>query len=83
MKKSALVLIIFSCLIFSGCRGWNSEKPPIHPNINFDFQPKVKAQRDPRPIPANTQQFQVNKEKTRLSNYTIDEAFVKNGQKKL
>ena len=40
-----------------GCRGWRTEKPPVHPNINFDFQPKIKAQTNPKPVPKNTMQF--------------------------
>ncbi|MEM7402656.1 MAG: cytochrome c [Myxococcota bacterium] len=26
----------------SGCRGWPSSKPPVHPNLNMDSQPKYK-----------------------------------------
>ena len=65
------------------CRGWKSESPPIHPNINFDFQPKVTPQTDPLPIPVNTIQYkqQTKPTKSRLSNYSVDEAFIKNGQK--
>ncbi|MBK8980571.1 MAG: cytochrome c [Planctomycetes bacterium] len=31
-------------LSFGSCRGGISEKPPIHPVLDMDFQPKVKAQ---------------------------------------
>jgi mono/diheme cytochrome c family protein len=34
------------CLVgLVGCRGWESEKPPIHPNPNMDTQEKGKAYR--------------------------------------
>lgn len=79
MKKIILLFIIF--ITMTSCRGWRSEKPPVHPNINFDFQPKIKAQTDPLPIPKNTIQFESVPNNTSLSAYTIDDVFLKNGQK--
>ena len=65
----------------SGCRGWRTEKPPLHPNINFDFQPKVKAQMEPRPVPQNTAQFNIQSNDTTLRSLKINEDFIYNGQK--
>ncbi len=78
-KKITLYLLIL--LFMLGCRGWRSEKPPVHPNINFDFQPKVKAQSDPLPIPENTTQYNVDNIPSSLRNYVINEEFIRNGQK--
>lgn len=33
-----------AALVFASCRGQISEKPPIHPNLNMDQQPRVEAQ---------------------------------------
>tara|TARA_A100001015_G_scaffold271376_1_gene324897 strand:+ start:1142 stop:1675 length:534 start_codon:yes stop_codon:yes gene_type:complete len=79
MKKIIILLAI--SLLFVSCRGWRTEKPPVHPNINFDFQPKLKAQSDPYLVPENTTQFQADPEKLSLNQFDIDERFVKNGQK--
>ena len=79
LKKFGILLTIL--LVLQGCRGWESEEPPIHPNINMDFQPKIKAQKDPLPVPNNTVQFNFNKRKTNLSDHEINQFFVKNGQK--
>ena len=48
----ALILTIAGNL--SGCRGWRSDKPPIHPNPNLDWQAKYKAQSLSREIPEHT-----------------------------
>ncbi|MGA0242051.1 MAG: c-type cytochrome [Candidatus Marinamargulisbacteria bacterium] len=80
--KNINCVILGACiLLLVGCRGWKSDDPPIHPNINFDFQPKIKAQRNPLPIPENTVQFNSPRTNSRLSEYVIDEAFLLNGQK--
>ena len=63
------------------CRGWRTEKTPVHPNINLDFQAKVKAQTNPLEIPINTMQFETNNIDRNLTSYNIDTAFLKNGQK--
>ena len=41
MKLIALLLL----LALSGCRGWTSTEPPIHPNPNMDTQIKYKPYR--------------------------------------
>ena len=41
----ALILVCF--IFLAGCQGYRSEKPPIHPNPNMDWQPKFKAQSKP------------------------------------
>jgi mono/diheme cytochrome c family protein len=70
------------CLIgFMGCRGWTTEKPPVHPNINFDFQPKIRPQRDPLPIPANTVPYGHTTTQAPLSDFVITEDFIREGQK--
>jgi mono/diheme cytochrome c family protein len=33
-----------AALVFASCRGQISEKPPIHPNMNMDQQPRMEAQ---------------------------------------
>ena len=52
-----------------------------YPNVNFDFQPKIKAQRNPMPIPENTVQFDMAPTTSQLNDYKVDSAFIKNGQK--
>lgn len=42
LRKAGGVLLVG--LMLSGCRGSISEKPPIHPNMNMDQQPRVEAQ---------------------------------------
>jgi mono/diheme cytochrome c family protein len=39
-----LFLIGLTVVFIAGCRGYRSEKPPIHLNPNMDFNPKFKAQ---------------------------------------
>ena len=80
-KNSNIIILILFVAIMTGCRGWKTDKAPVHPNINFDFQPKIKAQRNPLPIPENTMQYNSGMTEKALSSYTIDEAFLKNGQK--
>ncbi|HHP7239090.1 c-type cytochrome [Longibacter sp.] len=36
--------LILSVLLLAGCRGTTSERNPIHPNPNMDWQPKYQAQ---------------------------------------
>lgn len=52
MKKIFIICLCFFMLV--GCRGWRSEKPPIHLNPNLDFQPKITAQEQPLEIPDHT-----------------------------
>jgi len=53
-KNLILICIAVLGLGLAGCRGYRSEKPPIHPNPNFDWQAKVKPQRGPMTVPAGT-----------------------------
>ncbi len=53
-KNLILVCVAIVGLTLTGCRGYRSEKPPIHPNPNFDWQSKVKPQRDPLTVPEGT-----------------------------
>mgnify|MGYP001242370311 CR=1 FL=1 len=51
MKKLLFLFIIF--FYITGCRGWRSEKPPIHLNPNLDFQASIKSQENPYLPPDN------------------------------
>lgn len=42
LKKAGGILLVG--LMLSGCRGTISDKPPVHPNTNMDFQPRKEAQ---------------------------------------
>ena len=44
IKKSVSILLLGIFLV--GCRGSISEKPPIHPNMNMDQQPRKEAQEE-------------------------------------
>ena len=79
MKKISILIIL--AIFMVSCRGWRTEKTPVHPNINFDFQPKIKAQTNPLDIPENTIQFEQNINDQKLGEFKIDEYFIKNGQK--
>ena len=81
LKNIKLIIFIVSLTMVSGCRGWKTDKAPVHPNINFDFQAKIKAQRKPLPIPANTMQYSTRQDTRQISDFYVDEAFIKNGQK--
>jgi len=41
-----LVSTLLMCLALSNCRGWTSEKPPVHPILNMDTQTKYKPYRE-------------------------------------
>lgn len=43
-KNSLLLCSVLAAIALGGCRGGKSEKPPIHPVLDMDFQQKVKAQ---------------------------------------
>lgn len=49
-----MMLVLGAMLSVSGCRGYRSADEPIHLNPNFDWQPKVKAQANPMPVPDGT-----------------------------
>ena len=42
VRSGIAVLVVLSAL--PGCRGMKSGKPPIHPNLNMDFQQRLEAQ---------------------------------------
>jgi mono/diheme cytochrome c family protein len=44
MMPRFLPLALGLVLVLSGCRGMKSEKTPVHPNLNMDFQEKFEAQ---------------------------------------
>lgn len=44
IKKKILILCGIAILAVTGCRGYESSKPAIHPNPNMDWQSKYKAQ---------------------------------------
>ena len=46
---SALIIVV--CVGLTGCRGVRSEKPPIHPNVNMDYQPRFDKQELPMELP--------------------------------
>ncbi|RAP31995.1 quinol:cytochrome C oxidoreductase [Candidatus Marinamargulisbacteria bacterium SCGC AG-414-C22] len=46
-----LILMFSFCIL--GCRGWRTEKPPIHLNPNMDFQSKNNAQSESLKRPDN------------------------------
>ncbi|MEC7726634.1 MAG: hypothetical protein VYD05_14030, partial [Planctomycetota bacterium] len=46
-KTVTLLPLLAATFALAGCedfRGFPSEKPPIHPVLDMDFQPKVRAQ---------------------------------------
>lgn len=47
MKKfiAALIFPFVASVVFTGCRGYTSEQPPIHPNPNMDTQEKGRPYR--------------------------------------
>lgn len=53
-KNLILICVAVLGLSLVGCRGYRSDKAPIHMNPNFDWQAKVKPQRGPLPVPAGT-----------------------------
>ena len=52
--KFKLICLFLLCLFSFGCRGWRSEKPPVHLNPNLDFQASIKSQENPMYSPENT-----------------------------
>ena len=48
------LLILLSIIFLTGCRGYLTEKPPIHLNPNMDWQAKYKAQTLPLYPPEGT-----------------------------
>jgi hypothetical protein len=81
MNKTKIALLICTISILSGCRGWLTDKPPIHPNINFDFQPRINTQTHPLPIPNNTVPYNLPKKHHPLTTFNVTPDFIKEGQK--
>jgi len=50
----AFPILMILLVLITGCRGWRSEKPPVHPNPNLDWQPRFKAQTLSLQPPAGT-----------------------------
>lgn len=46
VTASCLLLILLGSALNVGCRGYSSDKPPIHPNPNMDIQEKGKPYRE-------------------------------------
>lgn len=44
LSKTNISILLLSGLFMFSCRGYISEKPPIHPNPNMDFQERYNAQ---------------------------------------
>lgn len=43
-RKALLYTVLVSAVVWTGCRGQLSEKPPIHPNPNMDQQKRLDPQ---------------------------------------
>lgn len=43
--RASLLLSALIIALLGGCRGWTSDKPPVHPNPNMDTQVKYKPYR--------------------------------------
>ncbi len=46
MKSLFVGGLLAGALLLGGCRGTPSKKPPIHPNLNMDFQPRFDPQEE-------------------------------------
>ncbi|RMH54838.1 MAG: cytochrome c [Bacteroidetes bacterium] len=44
MMPRTLTLLMLGGLLLAGCRGMQSEKPPVHPNQNMDYQERFDPQ---------------------------------------
>lgn len=42
--RSAIKLILLAALVLGGCRGMDSDEPPIHLNLNMDYQERFDPQ---------------------------------------
>lgn len=45
-KKILCLMLLVPCIVWQGCRGYSSDKPPIHVNPNMDTQEKGKPYRE-------------------------------------
>ena len=66
MKR--IITLLFLLLFIVGCRGWRSDKPPIHLNPNLDFQASIKAQEDPFISPDHTVPWGMESDFSNLEN---------------
>lgn len=83
MIQNKVFFILISCILISGCRGWITDKPPIHPNPNLDWQPKYKAQKFVQKVPDNTIKFRENKEIESIKvPYKVDKNLLNTGEEK-
>jgi mono/diheme cytochrome c family protein len=48
MRRPILVLLLLVVLAPVACRGGVSSQPPVHPVLDMDFQPKLRAQAESR-----------------------------------
>ena len=46
LAKKIIYLLLLASILFMSCRGQKSEKPPVHPNLNMDFQNRFNAQEE-------------------------------------
>ena len=46
MHTRALAGLVVGLMLIAGCRGTPSKKPPVHPNLNMDFQPRFDPQEE-------------------------------------
>ena len=44
IRQALIVLLIASIAVLSGCRAMEKDEPPIHPNLNMDFQERFDPQ---------------------------------------
>lgn len=44
MRSAFITVVVLGALLLGGCRGHQSENPPIHPNLDMDFQEKFGPQ---------------------------------------
>lgn len=49
MSRKTLIAAFLAVLALAGCRGMESSEPPIHPNLNMDFQERFDPQ-EPNPF---------------------------------
>ena len=54
MKHYIKYTLLCTLLLIAGCRGYLSDKPPIHPNPNMDWQAKYNAQMFSKQPPKGT-----------------------------
>jgi mono/diheme cytochrome c family protein len=45
MPRHLTYVLLVAAVVLTGCRGMESDRAPIHPNLNMDYQPKPTAYR--------------------------------------